>query len=1113
MLAKYTPTGLGKGTDFRQNRAMPETFTIRIQWGYWWWYAQHAFHHSHTCWDGYLQVRDGCIQDCSLLEFEGVFGPQRERLVPLSTPNWRWQPTRNFQRAAGVVFHVEGDGDTRVEFRSRAMDFDFRLGDLIEQKVIRHHAGLRYRANFATVHLEGRDPCLDDDDSLASLTAEDGRRRALLTARQISEAVEPWCRTDWIRLDPGQSVDIPFNLKPSASSHMGEVRTIRATLRCVGKPGRTGTSPAGRIVENVTIPCRVLANGIELLRENKFFGALRGSMQLMEEMDVRIPPDLFNGEPVHLTLHNDSARDHLLLARVYFEEISERPLQITTCPKWVLKGKDFSVAVTCRTPQQDVEALVPEGVVALDHIPAKLEEGEHRFRFRPDQALASFRIKFRSSTAGNTGTIDQVISVDQEPFPMKLGTEDVVFPPEDPGLREHIMHELADTQLGNYMIFRKAKNREQLIGWAAKCRELGLYCQMAHSIPADWIREARKVAGPYFVSWQWTEHDGPLWGYLVNPDKMPAPKPEEQRTMRTAHDAYVSYMRNLTETVCATDDEMESWVMISAIGHDAAYRGGMDVCISQMNKTHNALLFADARGAARAHRKPQWGAYMAEGAHLNPEGEHHLRMWWLSLHLAYICGASTANDEEAMFRTWHERLYGEGDRFPRTRRQMLRGFFQYVTSHPRRAATQVRQAMLIGRFACDSVDGIANSHTETTPVMVWRNFGGKTPAWRPGTPEYGLRYLDVFLPGVWLQSLEQDPERVRWLYSGTPYGELDLVPADADVDILQSYRLLFLLGWNTMDAPTYENLKSYVQTGGTLFMSVPQLTTNEGRGFLGNGMEPLNLLHGGDVEDLFGVRIRGRGEQMASVCSTDAAAGSPLDGINLPRRLGNILPAAGPIHDPVDTAHVEIAGAEVLVEAPESGQPLLVRHRVGDGEAYLLLTCDYPGNSWLVPFVTEVMHRLAAAIPSPIALHDPSGDVYYTVRFEDDTGVHRVHLLNTDWTLAGNQRHCTLRFGESTIPVTVQEGVLTEILCVGDVAVRVDDANVFVEDLAVTNDGLVATLHGYGDVRLSVSPTSLSLEKIQWSGKEVRIETAGHWTVLALSFGRNSVGELRIGIQ
>ncbi len=1092
---------------------MKEAYAVRIQWGYWWWYAQHEFHHSNFSWDGYAMARDGRILECSLIEFGGVFGPQRERFIPLDGPGWRWRPRENYSRLGGVLIKLEGDESTGLEIRTHSYDLKFKIKELQDRKVISRYVGSRYRANYVTAHFDGRDPNLDDHEHLARLTCEDGRRRKLLLATEISDKTQRWFRTDCVWLGPGESIEVGCDLQPEKQEQEGVATALRATLRCIPATGKDGVRPSERTVEPVEIPYRIYLNDSEVVRDTKYFAAMI-SIPLMDELNVRIPPDLLNGSPVRLKLQNDSDRDYLLLARAFIEEIHERPLELTVCPRWVLLGREFVAAVNCRDTQCGVNVRLPKGVVALDPIPDSLGRGEHRFRFRADEPLAEFPIEFRTDECGDVGKVDLVISAEQERLPMKLGVEDVALPAEDPGLRERIMQHLADTQLGDYMIFRKTLSKEQLVGWVSKCRELGLYCQFAHSIRGEWILEAKRAAGPSFVSWQWTEHDGPLWGYVLNPDMMPVGLPEEQRTMRTAHDDYVAYMRRLVEKVQAVDEEMESWVMISAVGHDAAYRGGMDACISQMNKTHNVLLFADARGAARAHRKPHWGAYMAEGAHLNPEGDHHLRMWWLSLYLAYICGASTANDEETLYRTWHEHLYTHGDRFPRTRRRIMRKFFRYTKTHPRRGRLDVKQAMLIGRYACDSVDGIANSRNEPCTTRVWRNFGGESPEWQPGTPEYGMRYLDVFFPGVWLQSLVQDPETVRWLYSGTPHGELELIPADAPVDVLQDFRLLLLLGWNTMDAALYANLKSYVEGGGTLFMSVPHLTTHEDRTFLRQGVEPLNLFQSGNVEDLFGVRVRGRGKMLEFIRASNGVEQSPLQGIEFPRVRGNMLPPVGPHHDPVHLAEVDLHGAEIIAEDRETGEPILVRHRIGRGEAYLLLTTDFPGNSWLHDFMTELVRGLARGVNSTVSLEDRSGDVYYTARVEDDTELHRIHLLNTDWTEAGNERDCDLSLNGERVPLVVREGTLSEVLWLDELVIWSDDESLFVEEIDNRNGTYIATLHGNGTMCFRLRGLGgTSVHSIRLDDTDVEASTHRDWADVTVTFSDRSRKTLEIVME
>ena len=59
--------------------------------------------------------------------------------------------------------------------------------------------------------------------------------------------------------------------------------------------------------------------------------------------------------------------------------------------------------------------------------------------------------------------------------------------------------------------------------------------------------------------------------------------------------------------------------------------------------------------------------------------------------------------------------------------------------------------------------------------------------------------------------------------------------------------------------------------------------------------------------------------------------------------------------------------------------------------------------------MTEVVAGLAKNNPRDVELEDDTGDVSYTVRTESDTGLTRIHLLNTDWSNAGNEKRCRMR--------------------------------------------------------------------------------------------------------
>ena len=442
----------------------------------------------------------------------------------------------------------------------------------------------------------------------------------------------------------------------------------------------------------------------------------------------------------------------------------------------------------------------------------------------------------------------------------------------------------------------------------------------------------------------------------------------------------------------------------------------------------------------------------------------------------------------------------------------------------------MRQALLIGRYACDVADGIgaSDAHGTTAQTMVWRNFGEWTPAWRPSQAEYGMRHLDVFLPGVWLQTLVQSPGDVRRWYSGTPHGEIDFIPVDCDPGVLGEYALLFMLGWNTADDAQYGRLKSYVEGGGTLFLSVPHLTRNEEREFLWDGLEPLNLVRDGDFADLFGVRVAGRGPAVGNVVAESGTGDNPLAGYAHSASFFRLLPVH-PLHDPACLAEVTLAGAEVLARDAQSGKPVLVRRRLGQGEAYLLCTWAYPGNSWLKPLVDDFLHALAETVPAPVALEEGTGDVYYTVRVEPawsgtgmvrppsvpDPGhqVFRVHLLNTDWTAAGNEKACRLRLGANRVDVKIGEGRLSEIVWAGPLAFLVEDPKVHVAGLARTAGGYTAVVHGYGRAEIALQALGEQrLGAVTWRGLPVSLEPEAGWTRARFDFADRSTGQLAVGV-
>ena len=203
----------------------------------------------------------------------------------------------------------------------------------------------------------------------------------------------------------------------------------------------------------------------------------------------------------------------------------------------------------------------------------------------------------------------------------------------------------------------------------------------------------------------------------------------------------------------------------------------------------------------------------------------------------------------------------------------------------------------------------------------------------------------------------------------------------------------------------YAGLRNYVEDGGKLFMSVPHATMNESRQFLIKRFRsPSTWCADGDFADLFGVRVTGRGDAARPVSGEqgDVADNPVRDVFQWPTI--NQHPAEGPLHSRPHVARIELCGAEVLVRDDATEAPVLVRSRIGEGEAYLLCTYEYPGNSYLAPLMKPLVRALSRSVATAVELEDPSGDIYFTVRHDERSGISRVHLLNTDWTEAGNEQ-------------------------------------------------------------------------------------------------------------
>ena len=214
------------------------------------------------------------------------------------------------------------------------------------------------------------------------------------------------------------------------------------------------------------------------------------------------------------------------------------------------------------------------------------------------------------------------------------------------------------------------------------------------------------------------------------------------------------------------------------------------------------------RGASRAYGKQDYGSLhaMQWGSSPFTTPEHALRLY-LSLATAYMHGSSHLNTEEALWTDEYanDRYSESGKQHQYAQNQML----DYIETHSRLGKLKTNIAVLQGRNCSWKCFG---------RTSMWSQKGEK---WQFDKVNESFDLLHVFYPDNILDACA--PE--GW-FTLTPYGSVDILPIEADDRVMQQYRVLVFLGWNTFHADDFRRIRRFVEQGGTLVLSAAHLNKN-----------------------------------------------------------------------------------------------------------------------------------------------------------------------------------------------------------------------------------------------------------------------------------------------
>jgi len=671
---------------------------------------------------------------------------------------------------------------------------------------------------------------------------------------------------------------------------------------------------------------------------------------------------------------------------------------------------------------------------------------------------------------------------------------------------ENCIRQVKEEKLGNTVAFfgvERGRNMENMTdqersqvfkNWAILCqKEKIFYYGIFNNMMFPHMETNLDIASEYYFGGMRGEYDCKAYSILGG----------KVHNMQEARDAYVEWMRkdiaflkrNNIPVMCEE---------AGPLGHGEGLEAGMDIMFSEA-VTFPGLTMASARGAAKAYEKPLWGAWLnveyyaggGYGGYGPPKDDAytpaHQRRLMLEYNLAYIYGADLIFLQDCLFKITIagyfepnvKPRYGMDSVQCRGFREKAKAFYQYAQSHPR---SERPPDVDIG-LVWGNLEGMPTRHDLLwmcpSRDKIWRN-------WKPTIERgwYNLVDIDLialscplindFAPYANIKHKGRFPEfRGKYYrYTGTPYGQFDIVPVRAPLDVLQKYKTLMFLGWNTMTPEIYGKLREYVNAGGHLFMSLPQLSQQIER------KPELELINKGDFKDLFGVSVKGKYERKAGEKPENVVEFKQASSAEQYK-----FPAGGTFecdtnYPALEYADLKLEGARVLAATKNGNRPVLLENRLGKGLAFLLATYSFtPAPAAVVkPVVAGTVKAGAVELPGEMEVKKDINYAVYPGKTEQDET--KILLVNIDWTTADNVKNVKLRIKDMILPVEVKEGAIKTVNVLDGLVLTVGNESACLTLAKSSENKYTAKLSGQGECAIKGYVRGNGPKSITLDGKE-----------------------------
>lgn len=518
------------------------------------------------------------------------------------------------------------------------------------------------------------------------------------------------------------------------------------------------------------------------------------------------------------------------------------------------------------------------------------------------------------------------------------------------------------------------------------------------------VARIKEIAGGYFIGDMIGETGGlASWqeGYY---EDVGMPKPQFA-DMEEAKKYYIDHVKSVVDI--DRGFEVPAVLAVEATTFSRYnFEAGVDYTFIEMLCGNPEIIFASARGAVKAYGREWWGCHIAPEWYggLRNEDPLKYKRSRLAYYYAFLSGAKYVYPESGHLKIEsYGDVYTDESEFCRSYRESWDDFADFVHLHKRPKGGP--------KVSLGFVQGNLDSWTGWGGATVWNQFNKKE--WVYGAAENSWEHLNrVFEGEKWHVPTvygEQDAT------NSVPYGQYDIVPAEAPLEVLSQYECLVFTGWNTMTDEIYDKFKKYVYNGGKLFMSLAHLNMNSAR----DG--EMRMVKNGDYSDLFGCVVSGEGRELNWGVKFIEDSGIP--GYKYPYTKNGMCDPicnAGTIKCP----EVELTGGKAVAilsdkfrKWRENSPVLMVENAYGKGFASLITSWDYPGSAGLGKFVQVLLRAVVSGEQEAADIKVFGSDKIFYAVYPLKDGQYRIYLLNTDYNVPNKVK---LTFGNVTGEIEVK---------------------------------------------------------------------------------------------